>query len=147
MKFELRDATPWDFEFAFEVKRDAMGPHISARWGWDEAFQLQLHRKRWNEKPWQVVLVGSARVGTVSVHMQPTHVQFGEFYVLGPYRRQGLGTQVLRQALELADRNQLETRLECLKWNPVASLYTRNGFRIVDEDEIHYFMVRGPHEA
>src|ERR1700752_965757 len=103
MHFGLRDATPQDFDCAFQVKRDAMGPHIAAHWGWDEVFQLQHHKKRWEEKPWQVLLVAQERVGTVSVNMQPTHLQFGEFYILGPYRRQGLGTQVLRQTLELAD--------------------------------------------
>jgi hypothetical protein len=29
-------------QFAFDTKRDAIGPHVLARWGWDEQFQLEL---------------------------------------------------------------------------------------------------------
>jgi hypothetical protein len=47
-----------DFEFAFQAKKDAMGPHISARWGWDEEYQLSVHKQRWSEKPWFIVTLG-----------------------------------------------------------------------------------------
>jgi len=147
MKFLLRPALAEDFEFAFETKRDAIGPHVTARWGWDEAFQREHHQKRWREKPWQIVVIDQKAVGTASVDVQPTHLQFGEFYILQHYRGQGLGTRVLTQALQLADDRNLETRLEYLKWNPVASLYARHGFSIVGENEIHYFLARPPREA
>jgi GNAT superfamily N-acetyltransferase len=142
MQFHLQPAIDEDFGFAFEAKRDAIGPHVSARWGWDEAFQLEHHCKRWREKPWQLIVTQQQKVGTVSIDVQPTHLQFGEFYILQPFRRCGLGTRVLEHALELADRQHLETRLEYLKWNPVASLYARHGFRVVDETDVHYLLVR-----
>jgi hypothetical protein len=73
-----------------------------------------------------------------------THLQFGEFYIAGPHRRNGRGTAVLADALRQADLRQLETRLEYLKWNPVGSLYGRHGFRIVRETDSHYFLVLTP---
>ena len=147
MTFDLRPALPSDFEFAFEAKRDAMGPHIRARWGWDEQFQLRHHAKRWAEKPWQIIGVGQTDIGTVSIDVRATHMQFGEFYILAPYRGRGLGTGVLSEALCTADALGLETRLEYLKWNPVASLYARHSFTVVGENDIHYFLVRRPNEA
>jgi len=147
MELLLRPAIVEDFEFAFEAKRDAIGPHVTARRGWDEAFQLEHHQRRWREKPWQIIVFDQKTVGTVSVDVQPTHLQFGEFYILQNYRGQGLGTRVLAQVLQLADDHKLETRLEYLKWNPVASLYARHGFSIVGENEIHYFLARSPSEA
>jgi GNAT superfamily N-acetyltransferase len=51
---------------------------------------------------------GQEAVGTVSVDVQATHLQFGEFYILRPYRGQGLGTTVLAQTLQLADDRHLE---------------------------------------
>jgi GNAT superfamily N-acetyltransferase len=146
MNFLLRPAIAEDIEFAFEAKRDAIGPHVTVRWGWDETFQREHHQKRWGEKPWQVIVFDEKTVGTVSIDVQPTHLRFGEFYILQPYRGQGLGTRVLAQALQLADEHHLETRLEYLKWNPVASLYARHGFSIVGENEIHYFLTRPPHK-
>ena len=147
MQFQLRPATDHDFQFAFEAKRDAIGPHVVVRWGWDDAYQLEFHRKRWREKPWQVIVTEQQRVGTVSIDFQPSHVQFGEFYVARPFRRRGLGTQVLLHALNLADRHRLDTKLEYLKWNPVASLYARHGFRVVAETDTHHFLIRPPRAA
>ena len=137
MDFGLRPATPDDFRFAFDAKRDAIGPHVAARWGWDEAFQLEHHRQRWSTKPWQIITLESTPIGTVSIDVQPSHLQFGEFYILQPHRSHGIGTKVLLAALATADLNSLETRLEYLKWNRVASLYSRHGFRIVSENDTH----------
>ncbi|MEM7405170.1 MAG: GNAT family N-acetyltransferase [Pseudomonadota bacterium] len=144
MEVHLRVAHEGDFEFAFDAKCDAMGPHIRKRWGWDDAFQRDHHRRRWEEKRWYVIEGENDRIGTVAIDITASHVQFGEFYILGTYRNQGVGTHVLRYALSLADERQLETRLEYLKWNPVGTLYARHGFEIRAENEIHYFLVRPP---
>ena len=142
MKFALRPATPDDCEFAFEAKRDALGPYVAERWGWDDALQMQHHRKQWVEKPWQIILCAGIPVGTVSIYWKPTHLQFGEFYITSSHRRQGLGTAVLSDTLKKADHRRLETRLEYLMGNPFRSLFTRHDFRIVSESESHYFLVR-----
>jgi ribosomal protein S18 acetylase RimI-like enzyme len=124
-----------------------MGPHIKAKWGWDEVFQLKTHRIRWSEKPWQIILLNGEPIGTVSIHWQETHLQFGEFYLLSAYRGRGVGSSVLDDVLVEADKRSVESRLEYLKWNPVASLYKRHGFRVVKENDIHFFAVRSAHAA
>lgn len=147
MKPVLRPASEDDFEFAFEAKRDALGPHVAAKWGWNEELQRQTHRVRWDEKPWQVILLGAESIGTVSIHWQQTHLQFGEFYLLSAYRGRGTGSSLLKEVLSEADRRGVETRLEWLKWNPVGSLYLRHGFRVTSENEIHFYACRRPHVA
>jgi GNAT superfamily N-acetyltransferase len=144
MKPTLRPTTDTDFAFAFEVKKDAMGPHISSRWGWDEKYQLDVHKRRWSEKPWFIVMLGEELIGTVSIHEQPDFIRFGEFYLLNSFRRKGLGSVILSEFLKGCDRSQRAVQLEYLKWNPVESLYKRHGFEVVSENEIHYFMVREP---
>ena len=62
MEFTLRPATADDFEFAFEVKRDALGPYVAERWGWDDALQIQHHQKQWVDKPttrWEMAVKSS----------------------------------------------------------------------------------------
>src|SRR3954468_20172877 len=101
-----------------------MRPHVVVRWEWDERWQLEHHRRQWQTKPWQVICLDSANIGTVSIDVRSSHLQFGEFYILRRWRNHGWG-EVLRRALAIADHKRLETRLEYLKWNPVASLYER----------------------
>ena len=144
MNIELKEVTEKDFDFAFEAKKQAMGPHIVSKWGWDEDFQLSLHKKRWKEKPWFILSSDGEFISTVSIHHLKDYVRFGEFYLLDKFRNKGIGTQVLQQFLAECDITGKIVALEYLKWNPVGSLYKRNGFKVTHESDIHYFMVREP---
>jgi len=146
MNTTVRSATKDDFEFAFETKRVALGPHVVARWGWDEHLQRQIHQDRWSARPWFIVQdQGGVSIGTLSVQEHTDHLQFGEFYLLPQFQRQGIGSSLLRSVLDRADSLSLPVRLEYLKWNPVGSLYRRHAFNVVAENEIHFFLERKPH--
>jgi GNAT superfamily N-acetyltransferase len=141
-EISLRPATQGDFNFAFDAKCNAMRAHIEAKWGWDEDFQRELHTTRWGEKPWFVIERDGLSIGTISLHWKPTHLRFGEFYLLSAYRERGIGGQLLTEILTEADECAVPTHLEVLKWNPARSLYVRHGFKHDSENEIHFFMVR-----
>ena len=140
----IRTARPDEFDFSFEAKRDAMGPHIKAKWGWDEDFQRAHHARRWSERSWSIISLEDKRIGTIALDWKPTHLQLGEFYILANYRNRGHGSTILQLVLAQADARSLETRLEFLKWNPVGGLYRRHGFREVSENDIHFFATRQP---
>lgn len=130
-------------DWAFEVKRAAMGPHIAARWGWDEAFQRDLHARRFAEKPFHAVLLGGRRLGTVSWMALPDGaLRLGEFYLPPEAQGRGLGTRALRHLLALADARGAPVRLEHLRWNPVGRLYARHGFVAVGGTDVHVLMER-----
>jgi hypothetical protein len=42
IRFERLLPNPEDLAFSFAAKKDALGPHIRARWLWDEDYQSQL---------------------------------------------------------------------------------------------------------
>lgn len=143
LKVELQAVTPEDNDFAFEAKKQAIGPHIVEKWGWDDEFQRSLHEQRWSEKPWFILKRGGERIGTLSLHqVDDKTLRFGEFYLLDEYRNQGIGTSVLKDVLRGCDAKGLRVVLEYLHWNPVGSLYKRHGFKVTSENEIHYFMER-----
>ena len=144
MKPYLRPAIQEDFEFAFMTKKDALGAHIRARWGWDEEYQRSVHELRWSEKPWSIIMLNDASIGTVSVQNESESARFGEFYLLAQFRGRGLGSFILGDFCEECDAARQSARLEYLKWNPVGSLYKRHGFEVISENDIHYFMVRRP---
>ena len=74
MNIELKEAAAEDFEFTFKAKKQAMGPHIESKWGWDEEFQLELHKQRWHEKPWFIVMVNGDPVGALSLLELPGNI-------------------------------------------------------------------------
>ncbi len=144
LEFRRLGGSEADVQFAFEAKKRAIGPHIKKRWTWDEAFQLDFHRMRYAEKPFFQILQKGVTIGVVSVLHRPDHIRFGEFYIFPEHQQKGLGTSILLHVLRMADEAMLPVRLEYLKWNPVGSLYLRNGFRVTHETETHYHLERKP---
>ena len=129
-------------EWAFTVKRAAMGPHIEVRWGWDEVLQRRMHHERFASKPLFAIERRDERLGLLSWQRQSDHIQFGEFYLLPGHQRQGIGSAILSHCAAVADQLRLPLRLEHLEWNPVGSLYTRAGFVEIGRSDIHVFMER-----
>jgi GNAT superfamily N-acetyltransferase len=133
---------PCDGEFSFQVKKQAMGPHIKCHWGWDEEFQRGIHCKNLLEKPLSKIELQGKPIGTISVQRRSDHIQFGEFYLTDEFRGRGFGTAILRHCFVLADELCLPVRLEYLMWNPVGTLYRRSGFIETATTPTHYLMER-----
>ena len=139
-RFVQMSDTAIDFARSFEIKKQAMGPHIAARWGWDEEFQLACHRKRFGEVPLFRILENDKLIGTIAIYREDSWVRIGEFYLAPEFQNSGRGTRILRHCLALAKREGRPVRLEYLKSNPVGSLYRREGFTEIGENEIHFFL-------
>jgi ribosomal protein S18 acetylase RimI-like enzyme len=61
--------------------------------------------------------------------------------VLPPDRNHGLATQVLQQLQQQAAAEGSSLRLRVEKQNPALRLYTRLGFKTIDEDELSFEML------
>jgi GNAT superfamily N-acetyltransferase len=142
LRFELLPKTEAASDWAFEIKRAAMGPHIRTRWGWDEGFQRAFHGKRFQECSLSSIIQNDVAIGTVALTMVSDGIQLDEFYLVPSHHGRGLGTRILRHCLSLADELNRPVRLRYLKWNPVGSLYRRQGFEEVGQTDIHYLMRR-----
>jgi GNAT superfamily N-acetyltransferase len=133
-----------DFEFAYAVKRDAFGPYVVPKWGWDECFQRKVMVERLGAKRFFRILLDGTAVGTIAIDDEPDHIRVGEFYILPSAQNQGIGGEVLRPILANATDRKLPVRLECLKWNPALSFYRRHGIEPTHESETHVFLERSP---
>ncbi|MDR6667934.1 GNAT family N-acetyltransferase [Rhizobium sp. 1399] len=142
LTFQMLTPTDEEFECSFQAKKQALGPHIIQQWGWDEKFQREVHDQRLREKPFCRIELDGQPIGTVSLQLLPEFVRFGEFYLMDSFRGLGIGSKILAHCLELADAEDLPVRLEYLLWNPVGSLYRRNGFVEVGRTSTHFLMER-----
>jgi len=89
ISFERLPHTPEARNFAFEIKRAAMGPHIMVRWGWDEAFQRNFHEQRFRDTPFSRIVLKEQAVGTIALTALADHLRLDEFYLL-PANRGGV---------------------------------------------------------
>lgn len=142
MNITTRPMKDSDFELSFEIKKKALGPYITKRWGWDDTVQRRFHREHWNKRELIAIQLDGIDIGTLWIKKFNDHWRFGEFFILPQYQNRGVGSHILSKVITDADQTHLPIRLEYLKWNPVASLYERNGFHCIGENETHYFMER-----
>jgi GNAT superfamily N-acetyltransferase len=145
LRFERLPSTEGALALSFSMKKEALGPHIRARWDWDEGFQWEVHKARFAEKPFFAIGRRAAILGTLSWWVREDHARFGEFYLRVEHQGKGLGTRILRHALAQADAARLPVRLEYLKWNPAGRLYLRHGFLRLRETDTHLFLERPVH--
>jgi GNAT superfamily N-acetyltransferase len=129
-----------DFEFAYALKRAALGPHVRARWRWDEAEQRAIMVEKWKSKTCYRIRIGDETVGVVAIDERPDEIEVSEFYIRPSMHGRGIGAEVLLEVLDRAHRQGLPVRLRVLKWNPAEHLYRRHGFRVTHETEEHYYM-------
>jgi ribosomal protein S18 acetylase RimI-like enzyme len=129
-----------DFEFAYGVKRAAMGPHVRPRWGWDEAKQREIMREKWAAKTCYRIRVGDEPVGLVAIDERADEIELSEFYIKPSMHGRGIGGEVLAEVLQRARERGMPVRLRVLKWNPAQDLYRRHGFRVTGESEDHLYM-------
>jgi len=131
-------------EFSYQVKKAAEGEYITSMFGWDEDVQRGYHSKAWQEQRPDIIKYGAKPVGTIATIETGDCIEIGQFFILPEYQRRGIGTYLLKNILDRADRLGKNATLRFLKNNPVKSLYVRNGFRLIDTSEVAYHMERKP---
>ena len=129
-------------EFSYEVKKMAEGEYITSMFGWDEDVQKDFHDKAWQQQKPGIITYDGKLIGTIATIETEDCIEVGQFFILPGYQNRGIGTRLLENILDKADRMGKNVTLKFLKNNPVKSLYARNGFRVVDTDEILQYMER-----
>jgi GNAT superfamily N-acetyltransferase len=142
LTFRTLVPTDEEFEFSFQAKKQALGPYITQKWGWDENFQRELHDKRLRENPFSQIELNGSLIGTLSFQPLPGFMRLGDFYLMASFQGRGIGSRILTHCLQLAGEKNVPMRLEYLLWNPVGSLYRRNGFIEVERTPTHFLMER-----
>jgi len=123
-------------EFSYQVKKEAEGEYITHMFGWDEDVQRDFHDRAWQEQKPDIITYDGKPIGTIATIEGEDCIEIGQFFILPDYQNKGIGTCLLKSILDKADRLGKNIALCFLKNNPVKSLYVRNGFRVVDTDEI-----------
>lgn len=130
-----RAATTRDDEFAYQVKKQALGPYVEQIWGWDEDIQLEYHRKEFDPACLRIVTLSGCEIGTLEVVPHDDKIVIGKLYLLPEYRNRGIGTQLINSVLSHARQRHVPVRLQVMKVNPAQQLYERLGFRVTGEVE------------
>ncbi len=138
-----RPATDADLELMYRILRASLGPYIEQTRGkWEDAAQ----RKRFNEvtraADHSIVELAGEPIGCLCLKQSDAEIRLVRLFILPEFQRKGIGTGILEEILESADKLRLPVSLRVLRVNPARRLYERHGFVIAAENETHYTMIR-----
>ena len=76
------------------------------------------------------------------VEEEATHFQVQQVYLLPPFQRKGIGTEVLTRVVQRARAKEVPVRLRVLRVNPARLFYETLGFIVTEADNEFYQMER-----
>ncbi|MBK7895727.1 MAG: GNAT family N-acetyltransferase [Anaerolineaceae bacterium] len=136
-----RPATPDDYGFLYALHRAAMKESVARLWGWDEAWQQDYFRQKFDPAKRQVLQWQGQNVGTLSVSEEEDELYVALISILPEFQGRGWGTAVLQNLIHHAQQTGKTVTLHVLKTNPEAQkLYKRLGLQVVAEEEYKYKM-------
>lgn len=141
--YELRRAGENDYEFIYQMKKDAYKKYVEVNYGaWDEEQQREYFAKfieACKESAFVITCEGND-IGFYNGCLEGDSYEIGNICIVPEYQNRGIGTAILNDVLsENADK---EIRLQYFKQNPVGRLYERLGFKLAEETAYHYRMVK-----
>jgi ribosomal protein S18 acetylase RimI-like enzyme len=142
--YTLRPATVEDYDFLYDLHEASMRVYVHATWGWVDAFQREMFKKSFGDKPRSIVIIDGVANGVIGVQVRAEEVYVDLIELHPRVQRRGIGAALVRSVLEQAAARRLPAALRVLKVNVGARrLYQRLGFAIVGENETHYDMRYG----
>ncbi len=138
--FSLRPATNADEDLLWNLHCLAVRPYVEQIWGWDEAFQRRYFRDHFSPTNSQVIQCEGKDAGVITVEENQLGYILSNIELYPQFQGLGIGTTLIRELLDKAERQGLPVSLRVLKINPARQLYLRLGFSVIGETETHYWM-------
>ena len=119
-----------------------MKEYIETIWGWEDAWQREYFKAKWEPSKRQIIQVNEQDAGVLVIETRDGEHYLGLIEILPEYQGQGVGTAVIQDFITAAQQQNLPATLHVLKTNPKATqLYQHLGFTIVAEEENKYKMM------
>ena len=124
-----------DSKFVFAVKKAAFREYVEQIWDWEDAYQRDLHNKRFASQDLRIIQFHGTDVGFLSTSNTPDMLKVNQLYILPEYQGKGIGAACMKRIIDDANLEQKPMTLRVLKINTRATaFYQRLGFTIVNEN-------------
>lgn len=139
MNYILRECTFDDFDFIFELKKLCLKWHIDIVYGWDDESQYNKTRNELNRNIdyMKIIYVDNISVGVTTFYKEDDSYRVGHTMIHPDYQNKGIGSAVIRDYINLADKDNKRIIIKTYKDNPAQNLYKRLGFKVYHEDSTH----------
>lgn len=150
MNIVLRDLAASDADFLFELYRETRKSEM-AGWGWSEEQEDAFLRFQYNARQQgyaaqfpeahdSVILLDDELIGRMLTAETSEEFWLVDIAILPLSRRKGIGTTAIGQLLESARHAGKPVRLHVAILNPARELYSRLGFKTIEERSGYFLM-------
>jgi len=133
-EFRLRPAKPGDYRFAVALYLDGARRHLSKIGRWSRPRLAAKFRRGYRQSQSRMVCAGEKTIGWMQVAEQVGRLNLLQLHLLPSYRRQGIGTRLIKDLLRRANGLGKPVTLMVMHGNPAQALYLRLGFRQTGRD-------------
>lgn len=142
--YSLRKITEKDYDFIYEVKKNAYKKYVEANWGiWDEEAQIEYFKGFINTYKESTYIIESEGqdIGFYNGEvLEDGKFEIGNICIIPEFQGKGIGSTIL---IDILNQNKdKDVVLQYFKQNPVGKLYTRLGFIPNGETKFHYQMIK-----
>ena len=138
----LRKYTNNDYNFVYQVKKNAYKKYVEECWGaWIEEDQQKYFENFINQvrENAYVIQYDNKDIGFYNGEiLENGNYEVGNICIVSEYQGKGIGTKILKDILE--KYNDTDIEIQYFKQNPVGALYERLGFEKSGETNFHYQM-------
>ena len=131
-------------ELIYQIKKNAYKKYVEECWGaWIEEEQRKYYEKfiETVKKDIWIIQLNGVDIGFYNgMNLEDGSYEIGNICIIPEYQGRGIGTQVLKDIMEL-HKNQ-DLHIQYFKQNPVGKLYEKLGFVPDGETEFHYQMIK-----
>lgn len=142
--YNLREITEKDFEFIYEVKKNAYKKYVEANWGvWEEEAQIEYFKGFINTYKDNIYIIEyeGQDIGFYNGEvLEDGKFEIGNICIIPEFQGKGIGSTIL---IDILNQNKdRDVVLQYFKQNPVGKLYIRLGFIPNGETKFHYQMIK-----
>jgi len=144
IKYYFREYEESDYNFIYNLKKLSYKGYVEEFFGeWNEEFQSKkfceyMENSLSNIK---IIMVDKERIGFVEGYLETDEkYEIGNICLLPSYQGKGIGSSYLNNLI--LENSNRDIYLGVFKTNPARKLYERFGFKIIDETNSHYLMIK-----
>lgn len=140
--YKLRPYTKADFDFVYQIKKEAYKHYIEKFWGsWDEEKQRFLFADfiKKVQNSLSIIVYKNKPIGIYHGEtIDKNTYEIGNIIIASEHQGKGIGKDILLNKIKKYSK--LKVCLRVFKGNPAVELYKKLGFVVVDETQTHYLM-------
>src|ERR1051325_5764845 len=113
---------------------------------WQFKAQQEHYAKHYPDGKHDIIVSDGRQVGRLFVARLDHEIRIVDITVLPAERNAGIGSYLLKQLLDEADRTGKVTRIYVENFNPSLALFKKLGFSPTEEDAVYLLMQRNPNQ-